>query len=100
MAYKSGFYEGQIGAKIMLDTQDDPLLLAVATVKKIYCKRPKSAVVIEWDAELEGTYLTFTTSAATDLPRSGTYKLQAHLEGPGWDLDGDVVSLIVGKSLA
>ena len=91
----SGFYTGQIGALIRLDTADDPAVLAAATVREIHCCLPRSRVVHKWSAGLDGTKLTFTTTEASDLPTSGVYKLQAYLEGPGYSLAGDIVDMAV-----
>lgn len=99
MAYNSGFFTGQVGALIRLDTEDTEVLLGAATVKEIYCELPRSKEIVVWSATLDGTKLTYTTSSAEDLPKSGDYKLQAHLEGVGWSLEGEIVTMTVGNPL-
>lgn len=91
----SGFFVGQIGAQIRLDTQDDLSLLAAATTKQIWYKRPDTGVTGAWTASLDGTVLVFTTTAITDLPVAGEYKLQVYLEAPGYKTVGKIVSMVV-----
>ncbi len=97
MPSDSGFFVGQVGAQIRLDTKDDPTYLAQATVKQIWYKRPDTGVTGAWTASLDGTVLVYTTLAITDLPVCGEYKLQTYLEAPGYKVTGDVVSMVVGK---
>ena len=89
----SGFFVGQIGAKISLDTKDDPALLALATVKEIWYSN--GGGIGKWTATLTGTILSYTTTNSTDLPYPGRYDFQAHLEGPGFSVDGQIVSVTV-----
>lgn len=100
MAVKSGFFVGQIGAKIQLDTSDDATLLAAATVKRIKYKTPETGTTGYWEAALEGTKLTYTTTAATDLPESGVYKLQVFLSQlPNWAAHGSIASVEVEEPI-
>lgn len=98
MSEPSGFFAGQVGALIRLDTQDDVALLAAATVKRILYKRPNGTTGY-WTAGLDGTKLTFTTTAITDLPEAGEYTLQAYVEAPGWKVPGEKVSMIVAEPI-
>ena len=98
MSEDSGFFRGQVGALIRLDTSDDPALLALATKKEIHYQRP-SGVVGVWTATLDGTKLTFTTSLVTDLLESGKYFLQAYIEGPSWKIPGERVPMVVGEPI-
>lgn len=87
-------YIGQIGADIKLDTEDDPTLLAAATVRHIKYRRP-DGVQGFWTATLSGTLLRFITTAATDLPVAGVWKLQAYAEGPGWSIPGETADMMI-----
>lgn len=98
MSEFSGFHKGQVGALIRLDTEDDPLFLAAASKKEIHVFQPDGTTK-KWTASLDGTKLTFTTTAITDLPYSGRYVLQSYIEGTGWKLHGERVELIVGETL-
>jgi len=98
MPEESGFYEGQIGALIRLDTEDDTAYLAAATKKEIHYKRP-SGTTGAWTATLDGTKLTYTTTAITDLPEHGKYIVQVYMEGPGWKLPGKEVVMIVEEPI-
>lgn len=97
MGSDSGFYVGQVGALIRLDTEDDAGLLAAATKKEIWYKRLTDGVTGAWTAGLSGTKLTYTTTAITDLPKAGEYVLQAYIEGSGWKILGEKVSMIVDE---
>jgi len=97
MVAESGFFIGQIGAQIRLDTEDDPALLAAATTKEIWYKRPHTGGTGAWTATLSGTKLVFTTTAVTDLPVAGEYVLQAYLAGTGWKLTGKKVVMFVDE---
>lgn len=99
MSEFSGFHKGQVGALIRLDTEDDPLFLAAASKKEIHYRQPGTGTTGAWTASLDGTKLTFTTTAVTDLPAAGEYLLQAYLEGTGWKLHGAVVSMLVGDTV-
>jgi len=98
MSEESGFYKGQVGALIRLDTLDSTALLAVATKKEIHYQRPSGAVGA-WTAALDGTKLTFTTTLITDLPESGRYILQAYIEGTGWKVPGGRTTMVVGEPI-
>lgn len=98
MSEDSGFFRGQVGALIRLDTLDDPALLAAATKKEIHYQKPSGAVGI-WAAVLDGTKLTFTTTIATDLPESGRYYLQAYIEGAGWKVPGERTAMVVNEPI-
>jgi hypothetical protein len=94
MTVPSGFFVGQIGAKIILETGDDALTLAAATALKINYRRP-SGTTGSWTATLEGTALAYTTTAIADLSEAGAYRLQAYGEGPGWKAPGAEVTMVV-----
>lgn len=94
MTLPSGFFAGQIGALIRLDTLDDPLVLVDATTTQINYLLP-SGTAGEWTATLSGTVLSYLTTSAADLPEAGTYKVQAYVEGPGWKIAGGVVEMEV-----
>jgi len=89
----------QVGALIRLDTKDDLVFLAEATLIEIHCMAPRSTLVKIWPANLDGTKLTYLTTSEADLPVEGAYKLQAHLAGPGWSLNGEVATMSVHRSL-
>ena len=93
----SGFFVGQIGAQIRLDTQDDLSLLAAATTKEIWYKRPDTGATGAWTATLDGTKLVFTTTAVTDLPVAGEYQIQTYLEAPAYKVTGKIVSMVVSE---
>lgn len=95
----SGFFVGQIGALIRLDTEDDPSLLAAATTKEIWYKQPGTGTTGAWTAALDGTKLTYTTLAVGDLPVEGEWKVQVYLAAPGWKLTGKIVSMFVNEPL-
>lgn len=95
----SGFFVGQVGAQIRLDTLDDPTLLAAATTKEIWYERPATGTTGAWPASLDGTKLVYTTLAITDLPEEGEYKLQVYLAAPGWKVTGKIVSMVVNEPL-
>jgi hypothetical protein len=91
----SGFFVGQIGAQIRLDTEDDVSLLAAATTKEIWYKRPSTGITGAWTASLDGTKLVYTTLTVADLPVAGEYKVQVYLEGPSYKLTGKIASMVV-----
>jgi len=98
----SQFSARQIGALIRLEINDDPTYLVDATVLEIHCKTPRSDVIVVWTAQLDvsdGAKITYSTTTADDLPTDGTYKLQAHAEGPGWSLSGEIATMQVHKTL-
>jgi hypothetical protein len=96
---RSGFFAGQIGALIRLDTQDDASLLATATKTEIYYKYPESGTTGSWTATIDGTKLTYTTTAVGDLPEAGEYFLQTYIEGPGWKIPGKKVVMLVEEPI-
>lgn len=87
-------YVGQVGVLVSLDTGDT---LTGATTTEIKYRTPTN-IVGTWNAGVSGTSLTFTTTQATDLSFAGTYKLQAHAAGSGWDLLGETVDLEVYRA--
>lgn len=93
----SGFFIGQVGAQIRLDTEDDPARLAEATTKEIWYRRPETGTTGAWTASLDGTVLVYTTLAIGDLPENGEYKLQVYLAGPGFKVTGKIVSMYVDE---
>lgn len=95
MIEDSGFFVGQVGALIRLDTEDSAALLAVATKKEIHYRRPESGTTGAWTASLDGTKLTYLTTLITDLPEAGDYLVQAYIEGPGWKVPGKITTLRV-----
>lgn len=98
MAISSGFFKGQVGAKIILETGDSAAILATATVLRInYCL--PSGNTGSWTAALEGTSLAYTTTAITNLSESGLYKIQAYVEGPGWKMPGEIVEMYVSAPI-
>jgi hypothetical protein len=97
MTINSGFHQGQIGAKIILDTLDDSDLLESAIVKEIWYKNTSGSG--KFSAEVNGSTLSYTTTSTTDLPVSGIYQLQAHAEGTGWSIYGDIVSTQVSVNV-
>ena len=97
MTANSGFHKGQIGAKIILDTLDDPTLLESATVKEIWYKH--SLGNGKWDAELDGSTFTYTTLSEEDLPVFGVYSLQVYAEGVGWKTPGDIIKIKVADNI-
>jgi len=96
---RSGFFIGQIGASIRLDTEDTAALLAAATTLEIHYRLPKTGATGIWTATLSGTKVVYTTTAITDLPLAGTYIIQSYLEGPGWALKGRKVDMIIAEPL-
>ena len=84
-------FEGQIGARIELETFDD---LSGATLTEINYKKPGGAKGI-WPATVDGTKLFFVTTVATDLDKRGLYQLQAHASGPGFDALGETAEVQV-----
>ena len=97
MTTNSGFHKGQIGAKIILDTLDDPILLASADIKEIWYRNSLGSG--KFTATLEGTNFIYTTTAASDLPVVGTYSFQTHAEGSEWNICGNIVRVKVEDKL-
>lgn len=97
MPSDSGFYIGQIGATIRLDTEDDVTLLNAATLKQIWFKQPTTGTTGAWTATLSGTKFVYTTTAISDLPVAGEYKVQTYVEGAGYKIPGKVVSMVVNE---
>jgi hypothetical protein len=95
MGKNSGFFTGQIGALIRLETSDTLEFFNAATLQEIHYQRP-DGVTGKWAAGTDGTKLTFLTTTAADLPISGRYTLQAYMEGPGWALHGDKAIMVIG----
>ena len=100
MSEESGFFKGQVGASIRLDTEDDPVFLAAATKKEIHYKQQRTGVTGIWTATLDGTKLCYTTSDVDDLPTAGIYTLQVYMEGPGWKIHGKKVDMLVGDPIS
>jgi hypothetical protein len=99
MSSESGFYAGQVGAKIRLDT-GDASLVSSATTKRIIYKRPVSGTIGYWSATVEeSSKLVFTTTTVLDLPESGDYLLQAYMEGTGVKILGGIAVMSVGKPI-
>ena len=94
MAISSGFFKGQVGAKIILETEESAAVLATATVLKINYLLP-SGTSGAWTATLEGTTLTYTTTAITNFPEAGLYKIQAYIECPGLKVPGEIVEMLI-----
>ena len=97
MPSDSGFFVGQIGAQIRLDTKDDASLLAAATLTQIWYKRPETGVTGAWTATVDGTELIYTTLTIDDLPVAGEWKIQVYVEAPGYKVPGKVVSMVVNE---
>ena len=93
----SGFHKEQIGAKIILDTLDDELLLSSATTIEIWYENSVGSG--KWTATLDGSNFTYTTTSVDDLPVAGVYSLQCYAEGPGWSIPGDIVKIKVADNL-
>lgn len=87
-------YVGQVGVSVELDTQDDVAILAIATVLKIKFRRPDGVSGV-WDAVRDGSVLKYQTTAPSDLPVAGVWKLQAYGEGNGWKIRGETVDFTV-----
>jgi hypothetical protein len=99
MPEESGFFVGQVGAQIRLETNDDAAILATATTLEIHYQRPESGDTGAWAATLDGTELVYTTISASDLPEAGVYKVQSHTEGPGWITPGKIATMYVREPL-
>lgn len=95
MPPNSGFFVGQVGAQIRLDTKEDTSFLASATLKQIWYSRPDTGVTGAWTATLDGTKFVFTTTAIGDLPVAGEWKLQTYMEASGYKVAGKIVSMVV-----
>jgi len=95
---RSGFFAGQVGCQIRLDTQDDAAYLAAATKLEIHYRRP-TFVTGTWTATLDGTELVYTTTTITDLSVAGEWIVQAYLEGPGWKTAGEKVVMLVDEPI-
>jgi hypothetical protein len=98
MPATSGFFKGQIGATISLDTEDDVELLAVATKLEIHYRTP-SGIVKTKTASRDGTVLSYVTTATTDFPEAGDYIVQVYVEGTGWKMPGAKVTMRVEEPL-
>lgn len=98
MAANSGFFLGQIGATISLDTEDDAAVLAAATKLEIHYQTPTGTVITK-TASRSGTVLSYTTTSVDDLPEAGEYTVQAYGEGSGWKIPGAKVTMIVEEPL-
>jgi hypothetical protein len=87
-------YVAQVGASIELDTQDEIAILGTATTLKIKFRRP-DGISGAWDVVRSGSVLKYQTTAPSDLPIAGVWKLQAYGEGNGWKIRGETVDFNV-----
>lgn len=97
MAEDSGLRVGQIGALLSVEMQsaEVPLMdLSDATLTEIICLLPDKTEVA-FPATLNGTKLEYVTTSADDLPLPKTYKIHAHVAGPGYDMLGEMDSFTV-----
>lgn len=90
------FFQGQIGAIIQLDTEDE--LLSAASKLEIQYRKPDGTCG-SWPGSADGRKIVYTTTSADDLDQDGRYRLQAYGEGEGWALHGSIAQLQVGKTL-
>jgi hypothetical protein len=76
---------GDIGIVITFDTGED---LTAATVHQLFYRKPNGTTG-EWVNTIDGTKLTFTTTAATDLDVGGVWTIQAYVESGTWKRHSD-----------
>lgn len=92
-------YVGQIGALLEVNTQgleaDSPEVdWSSSTSTTIKCRLPDKSEV-DFPATLDGALLKFITTTADELPLAGTYSIQAHVVGPGYDALGETAKFRV-----
>lgn len=91
-------YVGQVGVRILLETQipgEPNVDWSSADTVEVKCKRPDDTKV-NWVMSLvTPTLLEYITGTVDDLPIPGTYKLQAHVVGPGYNALGATVDFQV-----
>lgn len=93
----SKVYKGDIGTKIIVDTDMD---LSSATVLKIYYIKPDGTKG-SWTGTLEGTDgISYTTTSASDLGAAGLWILQAYAEMSGGKWYGEAVALNIYDNLS
>jgi len=90
-------FRGAIGVKIILDVEID---ISAATLRTIKYRKP-SGVISSWTGtpEADNRSISYTTTVATDLDESGTWKLQAYVETPSWSLNGAIAKLNIEEPL-
>ena len=90
-------FRGAIGLKIILEVE---INIAASTTRTIKYRKP-SGVTGTWVGALEAdnTSISYTTTAATDLDESGTWKFQAYVITPSWTLNGAIAHLNISEPL-
>jgi len=91
-----GIHVGDIGTVIIFDVGES---LAAATVHKLLYLKP-DGVSGEWEGTVDGTTLTFTTTAATDLDVAGRWMIQAYIDLGTWKGHSHMDPFVVWPNLA
>jgi hypothetical protein len=99
MTCEGKIYVGQIGVMFEVATWEEgcpEVDWSNATTTELILLLPnKDSVVFEAEIESDGHTLVYVTNSEEDLPIKGTYKLQAHVVGPGYDALGETTVFTV-----
>ena len=93
MTEQKKYYVGDVGTEIIVDTGSD---ISMATVLKLYIKKPSGVEVI-WDGTLgpanaQGKFMSIKyVVLAGDWDEGGWWSVQAYIETPGWRGKGETV---------
>jgi hypothetical protein len=99
MSCEGKIYVGQVGVMFEVSTWVDgcPTVdWSSATTTELVVLLPnKTTVVFDADVNSDGHTLVYVTDSEEDLPVKGTYKMQAHVAGDGYDALGETATFIV-----
>jgi hypothetical protein len=99
MTCEGRIYVGQIGVRLEVATWTEGCPEVdwsnAETLELIVMMPNKEVVVLPASLESDGYTLVYITEYEDDLPLKGTYKLQAHVAGPGYDALGTTTSFTV-----
>lgn len=89
-------FKGAIGQKIILEVG---INISAATTRTIKYRKPNGPLLTWAAAEETTTSISFTTTLASDLNKTGTWKFQAFVITPTWTEHGEIDRLQVKPPL-
>jgi len=102
MSCEGKIYVGQVGVMFEVSTwvEGCPEVdwSSAATTEFVVMLPDKTTVTFDADVNSDGSTLTYVTTSENDLPMRGTYKLQAHVVGSGYDALGETATFTVYES--
>lgn len=88
-------FVGDVGTEIVLECGVD---ISNATVMKIHARLPNDKTVV-WTAAIDGTTRVKYLTQTGDISETGTWKLQAYVEMPGWKGFGAITKMTVSDPI-